>query len=445
MRLDLQAKRLGLVPQAQKIDVRTITDIDKELKTIPSNVLAAAGSRRPSHLSASYVKKLERLIRGSIDKKRHGIYVSDEMRFKFGLNRLPARRRILRLITPLFHSRPDLSSVLSNFAVGFRCDPETAKILYNAVKLDPVFDATAGDYVTALDVCVPIPEPKRFKVGLSKLRSRSIEKSLLLHVPLHLYLYKRSKKSDVLKSLENETSPIAASQLIHMLAFDVRHAALTAIELKDVIRKFATRSPDEDLARYCTYLMMAELKTIPAAARTSGALLIRQLGVHTPPKGSLLRAFFRNLFRVAIEPNWEAVLGRAAHSEAQRRSVLIQAQWNANPSVLITVLDNFNDLLIQRFSRKHKLIKFAFKKAAGKYSVPDYGSWARHPSLNKILPKACPILIDCHNLRLRAEIAHSTLKKTGKFTRPISYREKEVIAKRLQIAYSELVAEFHRL
>jgi len=137
--------------------------------------------------------------------------------------------------------------------------------------------------------------------------------------------------------------------------------------------------------------------------------------------------------------DWESLLGRRAHSEAQRRTILLRGRWEGNPSILITVLDSFNDLLLQRLSMKHKALKKPFLKVAGKYKIPDYGVWLKHPMIGALLPKCSSILIDCHDLRIRADVAHATHKKSGRFTRPVSYHEKTKLIKRMKIAYNELL------
>ena len=136
-------------------------------------------------------------------------------------------------------------------------------------------------------------------------------------------------------------------------------------------------------------------------------------------------------------------MGKNAHSELQRRAIAIRGGWTGNPSVLVTMLDSFNDLLIQRFSRRHKSLKKPFRKAAGKKAkIPDFGNWLQHASLRAVLPKSSPILLECHRLRVKAEIAHATDKKTGRFTRPVSYFERDQITKKLKSAYAELLHEW---
>ena len=245
--------------------------------------------------------------------------------------------------------------------------------------------------------------------------------------------------------VEGETNPITAGKLINFLVSDPRHAFLRARDLQKAFKKYATSSPDEDLARYCTYLLLSELKIIPAGAGPSGALLIKHLGIAAPARTSLLAGYFKDVFGLTSDLEWNRLLGKQAHSELQRRAVLIRGKWSGNPSVMVTVLDNFNDLMLQRLSRKLGSLRLAFRKAAGKYAIPDYGSWLKHPSVAAALPKATPILISCHNLRLKADIAHATSKKTGKFTRAVTYKEKDRIVRELRAAYREWIGVWRTL
>jgi hypothetical protein len=193
--------------------------------------------------------------------------------------------------------------------------------------------------------------------------------------------------------------------------------------------------------------MLSGLKLIPRYPQPAGSLILRHLGHPAPPaRSSFLPGFFQDIFGVSMALPWERHLGRRAHSELQRRAIAIRGGWAGNPSVLVTILDSFNDLLIQRFSREHKALRGAFRKAAGaKARIPDFGNWLKNASLLVIMPKACPILFECHRLRVRAEIAHAIDKKTGRFTQPVSYQEKDQITKKLKAAYTELLTEWAKI
>lgn len=445
LKLDLEAKHLGLVPQAQKIDVRIVRDIEAELKTIPSAIADAIGQTAQIVRGESKVRRLRRFFRTTLERKRGQLCVTNETHFRYALYRMPRRAAILRLITPLLHSRPDLSPVLSDYLSRFPNSRRAASTLYQTIKSDPVFDATAGDYVLALDVCASKATPRRYTNLVSKLLQRSEEKSTLLATSSKLFVCKRRGKAASLRALETESNPVTAGKLINFFLLDPRHCFLTGKDLGKILKQLSTSENDEDLARYCTYLMLTELKIIPGRPRESGALLIEHLGFPTSRRTSLLAGFFTEMFGLRTKLDWERQLGKRAHSECQRRALLIRGRWKGDPSVTITVLDNFNDLLLQRFSRKHRSLRKPFRLAAGKNAIPDYGAWLHNPAVAAILPNATPILTRCHELRLRAEIAHATMKKTGRFTRAVTYAEKNEMAGKLRLCYSEWIRKWTKI
>jgi hypothetical protein len=91
---------------------------------------------------------------------------------------------------------------------------------------------------------------------------------------------------------------------------------------------------------------------------------------------------------------------------------------------------------------RHKLLRSGFRRAAGGNRIPDYGFWLSHSTfrIRSVLPKVAPIFKTVHDLRVRAELAHATQKKTGRFTRPVSYRDKARLLQKLRAAYVELLS-----
>lgn len=190
VKLDLKAKEMGLVPQAQKIDVREVRDIRAELKNIPSPI-ASTVAQANRRLTRSSRRRLQRLLKTAVVRRGKRIDIVDPTRLKYLLYRMPRSIRILRSIAPVFYIRPDYSPALSSFTQQFRGSREAASILYNALKEDPVFDATASDYVFALDACEPKPAPVKYLRLVSKLMRRSAERGVLLAHAVRYYEAKR--------------------------------------------------------------------------------------------------------------------------------------------------------------------------------------------------------------------------------------------------------------
>jgi hypothetical protein len=50
------------------------------------------------------------------------------------------------------------------------------------------------------------------------------------------------------------------------------------------------------------------------------------------------------------------------------------------------MLDTFNEVLLEAFSRKYSFLTGAYSVAAGKAAHPAFGNWLNHPSLASVLP-----------------------------------------------------------
>jgi hypothetical protein len=103
------------------------------------------------------------------------------------------------------------------------------------------------------------------------------------------------------------------------------------------------------------------------------------------------------------------------------------------------MLDTFNEVLIQNFSRRHALLAAAFASATPPGSShPDYGNWLKHPKVATFLPRSIAWLQSVHDTRVKADLAHAKSKK-GKSTRPISYGARNKIRREAQAAWAELI------
>ena len=104
VQLDLASKRLGLVPQAQKINCRKVRLLKDVLKTIPSSLArAGTGANTKNQSQKALVKAFEK----SITRKGRLWIIDDLTKFKFALNRLRPRRHVLRRIAPFLCRHPD--------------------------------------------------------------------------------------------------------------------------------------------------------------------------------------------------------------------------------------------------------------------------------------------------------------------------------------------------
>jgi hypothetical protein len=440
VKLDLRAKELGLVPQAQKIEVREVADIKTELKNVPSPILSLV-QRAGGNISAPSKRRLERLFRTSILRKRGKVQVVDPTKFKYLLSRLPRSKRILRTIAPLFRDRPDLSAVLGAYSKGFRQDRFASELLFKALKEDPVFDATASDYVFSLDTCEPSSAPKKYSQLVAKLLRRSSERSALLMHAVNYYQAKRLSANQAANLLQNIRSPFVTGLLLHDLCIDRTRGTFQLNGFRQLLEAGA-RSANADYSRFCTYVLLAELGVLPQHVSATGRLVLRTVGLRRGPRAeSLVAAFLRDRFGLVVPIAWRRALG-AVHPAAERRCNRLEGLWEGDPGVLVIALDSFNDFLVQVFSAAHPMLRAPFQRAAGNNAFPPFGNWLRNGAFVRLLPRASERFLECHDARLEAELTHARQMRTGRSTRQISYAEMTKIKRRLRQAYLDLAREW---
>src|SRR6516165_3520597 len=117
---------------------------------------------------------------------------------------------------------------------------------------------------------------------------------------------------------------------------------------------------------------------------------------------------------------WRKALSKDL-SDAERRCLRLQEFALGDASSWVLMLDTFNEVLIQNFSHRHRLLTAAFATATppGR-SHPDYGNCLTHPVVATVLPRSISWFQDVHATRVKADLAYAKSKK-GKSTRPISY------------------------
>ena len=442
--MDLKCKELGLVPQAQKINLEKIEDPSQLIKTIPSLIVAQVEKKEPGIQTT-----LAKLFRSSIEKASGQWEIRDETAFKYALGGLNARLDVLRRIAPMLIHRPDLSPTFSSYLKKFECSKEVADLLLDTLKRDPTYDATAADYIGAMDCCEPKADHREYRRVVSTARHRSEENSILIRIAVLSFQGRRKGPKDAITLIETESDPRVRNIVLHSLFGHGKEApykfgTCTALLQREV------EGEDEDLARYCGLLLILdgfqrEEQWMPGkAAHGSVKLLVKGLGIRTrmPNRDSILDGFF-DKHRIRARFSWRKALGKNLRLAEQRCLRLLQLAIG-DPTARILMLDTFNEILIQSFSVKHPTLQAAYVVAASKNAQPDYGNWLTNGAFTKQMGACADDLQTIHNARVKADLAHAKSKK-GKSTREISFDESRRLMRISQRAWVALIAEWQKI
>ncbi len=445
VRLDIAAKHVGLVPQAQKIECRRVKSLDELRKNVPSNVLSLE-TRGP--VSSSSHKRLEKVFRASI-AKQGGVWVTkDTTKFKFALFRMNASRPILRRIGQILPHRPDLSWFFASYLMKFPNDKEAADILLAALRREPTYDASAANYIDAMDVCEPTAGVTPYRRVIQTAEKRSEEQSILLSISAAAFRGRRAGPKDAFKLVEKQKHPLARSILLHRL-FGHHPGAPFQLKYGQSFFEEQTKSEDADLARYSASWLI-ELWPLSNTTWKAGKdvndavkLLMKSVGLRErgPNKKGVLDRFFKDKQRISVPIVWRSALAKDLR-DVENRCLRLQQLEVGDPTAWVLMLDTFNEVLIQNFSRKHAAVNVAYARATQKGKPnPKYGAWLNQPNLDAVIPTTKAWMLEVHNTRVNADLAHAKSGE-GKRTKSVTYEQKEKLEKGAQAAWGQLIREW---
>src|SRR5207244_1947602 len=141
----------------------------------PSHIAAIGTATR---VTAATQRRLERIFRRSLRKRDGRWIIADATKFKFSLFRMRPKPAILKRIAALLYQRPDLSWVLASYLRKFPRDKRAADALLAALQRDPTYDASAANYIEAMDVCEPVKSAAKYRRIIQTAERRSEEKGL---------------------------------------------------------------------------------------------------------------------------------------------------------------------------------------------------------------------------------------------------------------------------
>ena len=443
--LDLASKEMGLVPQAQKIVWGKADSVEQITKMLPSAVIHSVETN-----SKDSQKLLYSMFTKSIARKNKVDQIVDETKFKYSLLRLSPRLSVLKRITPLIAARPDCSYVFAEYLKKFPGNRDAAEVLLQAPKSDPTYDAAAANFIEALDVCEPSHSQAAYRRVVQSASRRSEEKSIQPAPAVLAFRGRRCGPRDAVQLLRDEADENVRNIVIHKLfRYDDDDDANKPYRISDCIPLLedGIKGKNEDLARCLALALLtlslkdARMWTPPTDVNASVKLLMLGLGLRAkaPPSASVLVGFFAS-YGLNTTLNWRKALG-AELADAEQRCLRVQNFKVIDPTATVTMLDTFNEVLMQKFSKKHPALSAAFIRAANGKAHPDLGNWLNNGAVPAVLPKSLSWFKAVHDARVKGDLAHAR-SKTGKRTKQITFLQAKRILSGGKAAWGELIAEW---
>jgi hypothetical protein len=254
---------------------------------------------------------------------------------------------------------------------------------------------------------------------------------------------RRSGPKDAIRLIGKEKDPRVRNIVLHRL-FGPDPGA--PYKLADCVNLLELEVGGEggELALYCAlnliYHFIAEgrLWTPTSTVHPSVQILLVSLNLRVPGPShySVLKSFLKK-FNITTTIPWKKALGPSL-ADAEHRCLRIQQLEVGDPTALVLMLDTFNEVLIQAFSKCHPIRSVPYKEAAGRKAHPDIGNWLNHPALGSALKVGTTWFKRVHDARVMGDLAHAKSEK-GKPTKPVSHDKARSLLGGGKVAWMELL------
>lgn len=424
VRLDELSKDVGLFPQASKIDIHRVLDIEEELKSIsnPTEVAVKGAMVNQKRLVSRIIALTPRLT--------PSVKIHNETRFKYLLAFASPTSRLNGRLLTISAARPDLVPNVARYFKRYARLPR--KVAAELLKRIDAMDVYA--HVTAhwLDVvCTRVSPTDRAKLNRMLKRNwkpRTLSPELKAAIGKALILEGKLTVNQTRYAIRRVLEGWVRSELVG--AVNAKHYGTASLEsfINDAIRD---ENPDVSLAGALQAATLAVRIHSPLATiNPRGGKALRQLGVirRVPGRNCGVEWSFQRLIGKPTGVNWHTIFG-PTYRQAETQAVHMRALADTNVTAFVNAADVFNDLLLSRL--------YDHDASLGTYALGNIGSVLSSTRLRNAYPFIFRLCNSIHDERLKSHLSHPVVKTTGKPTSRIPYRFLRT-AKRL---YADAIAE----
>jgi Reverse transcriptase (RNA-dependent DNA polymerase) len=428
VRLDTLSKDIGLFPQAAKINIHRIQNIDEELKLISAPYFEEERDDEDGLLDQ------ERLRR---DIKRQTVrsLVKDDTKFKHLLGQADPTSKLNHRLLRISLVRPDLiPNIMRYFRRYERLPITVTRDLLDRLKREPLYESTTAEIVTTLDQRTPSSHVAIFRRILRKQwkpRAAGIVLKAALGRPLFREAYLNETRVRYGLRAVQEWWPRAE-------LFSVLNENSFGTHFLKSVLNLGIRDQVDDVAlsaanRLATIGLNVErpLKSLNRAA----AMSLRQLGVISRlPRGvDGVERTLKALVGRTTGVNWRVVFGKD-YKQAEKQAVFCRALADTNATAFVNAADVFNDLLLSRLYRHDPTL--------GTYTLGKVGSILSSKRLRRHYPSVLKLVSDIHEQRYISNLSHAKARRTGKPTGRIKFRYRQRAKTLMRSAFAELAANW---
>lgn len=406
--LDRLSKDVGLFPQSGKIDIHQVSDIQGELKSVSSPVETVLTGPVPDQ------RGIQRRL-AEIAPRQDGYRVNDSTRFKFLLAKADPSLRILDRLWRVFEHAPHYYPQLSAYLQKFKALPDNhADKLLGHIQGQDLYPAIQASLVVAADDRLSAVRTKRLRTSLKKLwtpKTSTPELTAALWSALHRLGHLTERQADY--ALLHARAP----WLRMRLHFGMPWFGATKAR-RDRILNASMRSKDADVsvaAAWVAALLDCDIRKPIRDIHPLAKIILRESGrlKRADSKVCGIQQAIVEMTGLDSSVNWRKFFGKN-YRHAESKIVACKGYFKTNPTAWVSMLDVFDDILVDALFRHDGTI--------GARNLGNFGGVIGNKKFMTKFPKTYTFVDAVHTKRGEGELAHPIVKATKAPTSRIPFK-----------------------
>lgn len=415
--LDKKSKELGLFPQASKVSVHKIINIDDEVKRISKPLFEddIEEEEKPDTASQNIYKMLKAKSTDITTVKRYLQYVAPNSQNN-------------KLVFKILDQHPEAISSFVYYVRRYpRKLPNTIVDFIKNCMLDKTKQYQAGILLQVATFNMTIKAVKELgNIADSLLRRDKQEQfifDLLFKEQLYLLLILSGKftvKTYVKKIKREENWWIRQQLLSDLIICD----APEEITKKLVSISLVSEHSDETLGAAMQVVVEPSKYAIPPRNSISSPAqeALKQAGIIKRGKysNSQINKYLEMITGEKWNFRWKKYLGNE-HDNVERFIFAATSYWRTDLTAFVNLWDTIDDRMLSVVTTLHTEL--------GGYTLGQIGGIKQSRRMPAYIPLYHKMAMDVHDMRLHSYLSHSKVQATGEYTGPIPYRDKGRIRK----------------
>lgn len=426
IRLDTLSKDIGLFPQAGKINIHEIKDVEEELKSVSAlyNDDAESDEDNDEYLS-------QHQIRSKLIELSPRFRVENNSGFKFLLSRADPSSKLNARLLRISLERLDLvQSVMRHLRKYDRLPTKVAQDLLDRLAKEPLYENSTAEMIMTLDQRTPRTLRRRAVRVMKRIwQSRSLGPELRAAIGRPLFRDRMVSEKSINYAIGTARDWWVRAELYSVLTSN----SFGMIFLGNTFnRGIRDEIGDVSLSAAASLAQLGlDVRRPLRDLNLTAARALRQLGIISRlPRG--VDGVERSVSQLIGRPtgvNWRSVF-RKVYKQAEKQAVFCRALADTDITAFVNATDVFNDLLLDRLYRHDSTL--------GHYTLGNIGSILTSVRLRTNYPAIFALVDEIHERRLLSNLSHSVARRTGKPTGRIKYKYRNTATRLMRAAFTEL-------